>query len=207
MKLYLVRHGETPGNVQNFYQTAETPLTENGIEQAKKVSERFVGQKIDFIYSSTHLRARHTSQIISDKIGVPIETWEDLMEIKRPKEVRGKAGNDPEADKIMQDVILNFANNDWKYSDEENFFDLKARAEKVLGHLSAKHPTSHVICVSHGTFIKFLVATALFGENLTPEIFSTLRSRLQAENTGISVIDYNPQKGFKLHSWNDSSHL
>ncbi len=207
MKIFLVRHGETTGNVQDFYQTAETPLTKKGIAQANLVAKRFVGVPIDLIYSSSHIRAMNTAQIISDAIGVRVEMSQDLIEITRPKEVRGRAGNDPVAEKIMSQVKNNFGDKSWKYSDEENFFDLNDRADRILGHLEKFHQKEAVICVSHGTFIRFIVSKAIFGQGLTPEIFTKMRYGLGSNNTGVTILEKNKYGELKLEAWNDTSHL
>lgn len=207
MKLYLVRHGETEGNLQNFFQTAETQLTKTGIDQAKRVAKRLKNKKADIIYSSTHFRTMETSKIISKEIELPIEPWADLTEIRRPSEIRGKPTQDPEVAKIENLLAKNFTKKGWRYSDEENYDDLVRRARKVLDHLSSKHQDQTVLCVSHGTFIKTLLATALFGESLTPEIFSTLRHKMWAANTGITTIEHTEKHGWRLLTWNDASHL
>lgn len=207
MKLYLVRHGETTGNVSGMYQNEETPLTDRGIEQARQVAKRLTNKSIDLIYSSTHLRAHETAKIISESTGAVIELSPDLTEIRRPKEVRGKYDTDPETQKIMKKVIANFANNNWKYSDEENFFDLYERAVKVLTHLTKKHRGQTILCVSHGTFIKFLAFVAVFGNILTPELFMHMRHSFYAENTGITELNLEENGKWRLHTWNDMSHL
>ena len=207
MRIYLVRHGETTGNLNDFYQTSETPLTKTGIEQAKSVAKRFKNVKIDVIYSSTHLRAKNTAELISKQVKAKVELWESLMEIRRPKEVRGKSGSDPEAEKIMQQVVSKFSDKTWKYSDEENFYDLKERADLVIAHLLSKHKGDTIVCVSHGTFIKFLVTSVLLGDHINPENFNLLRHNLWAQNTGVSVIEYREDKGLRLLAWNDTSHL
>ena len=38
MAIYVVRHGETPGNVNRVLQTPETPLSERGLVQAERVT-------------------------------------------------------------------------------------------------------------------------------------------------------------------------
>lgn len=207
MKLYLVRHGQTTGNIGDLYQTESTPLTKTGEAQAKRAAKRLKNLGVDLIYSSTHDRAQKTSEIISAVIGAKVELWDKLMEIRRPKEVRGKSVDDPEADKIMQEVIKNFDNPNWKYSDEENFYDLSARAKNVLDHLLEHHKGQTIVCVSHGTFIKFLAASVVFREKLTPELFDLFRHHVWAQNTGITKIEYNEKHGFRLLSWNDTSHL
>jgi len=86
MKLYLIRHGESIANRVETDQSMEVSLSENGIEQAKMASKKLAGLKIDVIYSSTHLRAKQTAEVISRKINKPIEYWEDLIEADMPKE-------------------------------------------------------------------------------------------------------------------------
>lgn len=207
MIIYLVRHGETEGNRGDFHQTPRTPLTEHGILQAKKVAERLKVKEIDLIYSSTHDRAIKTAEFISKTLEIPIEPWGNLKEIKRPEEVIGKNIKDPEVVKIDNLVSSNFGKKGWKYSDEENFEDLNARAKQVLDHLLEKHSNQTVLCVTHGTFIKVLVSKAIFGEKLTPNVFSALRSGLRVENTGVSILRHTGEHGWGLISWNDTNHL
>ncbi|QQG41377.1 MAG: histidine phosphatase family protein [Candidatus Woesebacteria bacterium] len=207
MKLFLVRHGETTGNIGNLYQTSSTPLSTEGENQAKKVADRFKEANIDLIYSSAHMRAEETSKLISKETGAKIELWEKLMEIRRPSEVRGKRVDDPDVEKIMKEVTANFANRDWKYSDEENFFDLESRAVLVLDHLLTKHRDQTIICVSHGTFIKFLASKAIFRDKLTPEIFDLFRHHVWSANTGVTKLEYTERYGWRLSYWNDITHI
>ena len=67
--LYLMRHGETLFNELKLKQGwTDSPLTENGIEQAKKVAEYFKKNNIAFksAYSSTQERATDTLKIVTD---------------------------------------------------------------------------------------------------------------------------------------------
>jgi broad specificity phosphatase PhoE len=65
MKLIIVRHGETPDNINDISQgQRETVLTEKGREQAIKLAERLKDEKIDFIYSSDLKRTKQTLQEI-----------------------------------------------------------------------------------------------------------------------------------------------
>ncbi len=207
MKVYLVRHGETTGNVEGLHQVPETPLTKTGRQQAGSVAERLKNKDIDLIYSSPHERAKNTAKIISKSIERPVELWDDLTEIRRPKEIRGKSADNPAVKKIEDLVFENFGNSDWKYSDEENFYDLLSRSKNVLAHLLKNHKNQTIVCISHGTFIKMLAALAVFGDKLTPELFMAFRRHFIAENTGISVLKHTNDHGWGLQSWNDVSHL
>jgi len=207
MKLYLVRHGETVGNRANFHQVPETPLTEKGLAQAREVAKRLKKVDADLVYSSTNKRAVQTAEIIAKELGIAHEEWPDLIEIRRPKEIVGKSAEAPEIKKIEDTIFANFHVKGYRYSDEENFEDLVARADKVFDHLLEKHKDQTIICVSHGTFIKVLMVHAIFRVNLTPEIFSVIRHNFWAENTGVTILEHTDKHGFRLLSWNDTSHL
>jgi broad specificity phosphatase PhoE len=59
MYLYIIRHGETYGNLTGDGFT-ETDLTDKGLKQAFLLGERFKDEKIDAIYTSTLIRAVRT---------------------------------------------------------------------------------------------------------------------------------------------------
>lgn len=206
MKLYLVRHGESLANKEEFHHTPETPLSEDGIKQAEVVAERLKNIEIDFIYSSPQERAKQTAEIISKQKNLPIEFWDSLKEIKVPSEVWGKSINDPEIKKIGHTYDLKFLENE-RYTDDETFEELSDRGQDVLNHLFEKHKEMNVLCVSHSTMTKMIVAKILFGDTLTPKQFILLRKHLWVKNTGITICEHSEKYGWTLNTWNDSNHL
>jgi uncharacterized phosphatase len=207
MKIYLVRHGLSIGNKNHIHQFPDSSLSEEGQAQARAIAERVKNLPINFIYSSNIARAQETAKLIAEKSKHKIETWEELREIKRPSQILGKRGDSAEAKKFEEAMKDNYKNPYFKYSDEDSFSELKERAEKVLNHLVEKHTGENVLLVSHGTFIKMLVSFVVFGKNLTPEIFWDLREHTYAENTGISIVEHTPERGWRLLTFNDISHL
>ena len=103
MKLYLVRHGETDANRLGLSQSPKTPLSEDGLKQAKIVARRLAGIKIDIIYSSTYLRAKRTAEVISKEIDEPIEYWGKLIEAGSSEE--NFKGLNRRAEKILEHLI------------------------------------------------------------------------------------------------------
>ena len=60
MKLYIIRHGETPWNAEGRLQgQTDIPLNENGIRLAKITGEALKDVPFDFAISSPLKRARH----------------------------------------------------------------------------------------------------------------------------------------------------
>ena len=82
-KIYLMRHGETLFNTMDVNQgQCDSPLTENGIRQAKAAKAWFDAHNVHFdaVYSSTSERACDTAEIVSG--GMPYTL--SLIHISEP---------------------------------------------------------------------------------------------------------------------------
>lgn len=204
MKLYIVRHGQSVGNLQHRHQTRETPLSDEGQRQAQFLAQRFETIKLDKIYASTYERAHHTASIIATHLDMDIKTTDLLVEIIRPKEIENKHIYDPQVIAIKRKVFRNFTTHN-HYRDEENFYDLKKRVDQFIRSINPQSEES-VLVVSHGITIKMLVSRLVFGQLLTPELFVQIIDTWRTENTGISVCHWADNK-WNLTIWNDSAHL
>ncbi|MEK7180566.1 MAG: histidine phosphatase family protein [Patescibacteria group bacterium] len=208
-KIYLVRHGESEGNAEGIHQEAAAHLSEKGKMQARIIGERCAKFPLDLIISSTMLRAKETTEIIAKKIDKKLDYSDLFVECRRPKEVIGKPMASGEVLKARKVIRENFHIPDFRFSDEENFEDLKERARNALKYLEEREE-GYILVVTHGLFMKVLVALVLFEENLTPQEFLQLKSKLHIENTGITVLDFdqeNTQLVWNLLIWNDHAHL
>lgn len=70
--LVLVRHGESQWNLENrFTGWVDVPLSEKGVEEAKKAGERLKKENIHFdkAYTSDLQRAQNTLKLILEKLG------------------------------------------------------------------------------------------------------------------------------------------
>lgn len=204
-RIYFVRHGRTGGNEKGLWQTFDQPLSDHGRDQATKASKRFKNIKIDAIIASDMDRAFETAQIISADIGLEVIPTKLLHEIHRPEAVRGKPKTDEEIIRIMNEVEENWGNMDWKYADEENFYDLRDRVKEALDELLAL-PVDTIVAVTHEYVLRMIFAIIFFGEQLNPDLFKVVFKRLWAENTGISEFTFDEGK-WKMLTWNDHSHL
>lgn len=158
----------------------------------------------DIIISSDFVRATETATIIAEKTGHRVEFEPLFRELTRPSVIRGKYHTDPEAAKIIAFIADNFSDGT-KHSDEENFFDLKARAQKALSYLEERKE-NNLLVVTHGTFSHMLIGAMAFGKTLTPEEFLALDYFLHSTNTGITTCVFKEGK-WRLYTWNDCAHL
>ncbi len=109
----------------------------------------------------------------------------------------------------------NFHTPDWHYSDEENFEDLKERGLKALKKILSLSSLGHenVVVVTHGMFMKMLLAVMIMDKDLTSYEYSRIYGAFLTKNTGITMCDHAPVVlGERLHpwhitAWNDLAHL
>lgn len=81
MKLYLVRHGQSVGNVKKtFYGSTDYPLTDAGRAQARELGERLRDIPFSRCYASPYVRAHDTARLIVGSRGTPIEVRDGLRE-------------------------------------------------------------------------------------------------------------------------------
>ena len=96
---------------------------------------------------------------------------------------------------------------DWRFSDEETFTELKARALKILVYLK-EFSKKEALVVAHAEIIKTITAVMMFGEEMTPQEFNPWFSFAKLNNAGVTECswDYNLER-WRLVSWNDLRHL
>jgi len=208
-KIYFIRHGESEGNKGPVHQVPTCLLTEKGREQAAFIANRCAKFPIEVVISSALNRAKETAKIIVDKIGKPLEISDLFIERKGPTEQIGKLRNDPKVLAIGKTIKENFSIKGFRFSDEENFDDLKNRAIRALAFLRDRQE-ENILVVTHDFFMKTITAYAVFGEKLTAYECEQFFRGLRIENTGITILEFNdkePEPLWQLWIWNDHSHL
>jgi len=198
-RLFLVRHGETEWNTMKRVQGhTDTTLTEKGVDQARRISNRLYKENIDVIYASDLRRAYRTAEIIGDKLNLGVHSLQELREINfgcweglTANEVKEKYREEhllwmKEAHKL----ILPGA---------ETLLDVQQRIVKTVLELLKIHNNKNILLVSHGTAIKTLILGIL-------DIDISNYNKISLDNTSLSIIefrDFNPV----IRQLNDTSHL
>ncbi len=206
MKLYFVRHGETQSNLQKSVVSFNDELTDNGRKQVQQLAERISAISIDAILTSPHKRTEETAKIIAEKINTVPQSNPFLGEKKWPSEIEGKLLKDPEVEKILE--LLKEKNTiapNWHYSDEENFIDVKKRAELFIEYISNLAYAS-ILAVSHEYVIKMVIAVMMHGDRLSYEIFRNFFKFTSLGNTSLTLCE-KEQDEWKLITLNDQQHL
>jgi probable phosphoglycerate mutase len=83
VKLYLVRHAQTAGNVRGALDTAlpGSSLTELGLGQAAALAERLGDQPIAGVYASHAIRAQQTAAPLAVKLGLEVKVIDGVKEV------------------------------------------------------------------------------------------------------------------------------
>ena len=77
-ELWLVRHGETEWSRDHKHTSlTDLPLTDNGVQTARKLEERLSGTQFDLVLTSPRERARRTAELAGFR---DAEVVEDLVE-------------------------------------------------------------------------------------------------------------------------------
>lgn len=136
LQLYLIRHGESMGNIETDepFDKTNPPLTSHGKKQAEALGKRFEGLGEFTLYASPLDRARETAAYISNNM--IIDSW--LLE-KGMRQTDGGFEDFDETDARCYE-----------------------RAKKVIEKIKAKHRShENVIIVAHGMFLNQLIKAAL----------------------------------------------
>ncbi len=205
MKVYFVRHGETTYNASNVFQPLDASLSELGLKQAKFVAERFTSIPIDVILSSPLLRTQQTANEINKTLNKGIVWIDELKEFRRPTEFINKNPSSKEVSDVKKLFKENQHDSNWHYSDEENFFDVKKRALKLIEIINSRSE-KNILAVTHGEFLRMVIGVMYLGENITVDEYAKLQKFLKTINTGITVVVKEDDK-WKLLTWNDHAHL
>lgn len=200
-RFYFVRHGETILNAEHVRQGESGALSEQGRRQAERAGRYLKRFSIKGILSSPYERARETAQIINRHLNVPVAYSPLLVERRNPSEIIGKKDDDPAVVKIVDQMDRSYHNDTYRFSDEENFEDLKKRARRALAFLS--HRGEDETCVvTHSLFLKMLIAYLLYRKRLHAADYTKLSFFNASDNANITVCEFHPWKRFsKTRGW------
>lgn len=177
MAIVLVRHGETASNAQRVLQHPETPLSERGLAQARRVAERLARTRVAEIVASDYARALTTAELIRDACGAPLAIDPELRE-RNFGDLRGRAyadlGFDPFAPGYTPPA-------------GESWDDLHARVDRIWARVGGRAAglAGDLVLVTHGLVCHSLVSRRidLAGDTCGPGRFA---------NTSVTIVDAVP---------------
>ncbi len=184
----MIRHGESILNAEHIRQGREGGLSDLGKEQAEKTGERFAKVRFDVMLVSPFQRTVETADIISKhlKLSKSQEYVELLGERRNPTEIINKSADLPEIKQIIDTIDKSYHSDDFRYSDEENFTDLRDRAVLLLDYLAHRREDK-ILVVTHSIFLKMIAAVINSGPKLTAEKYNLMSFLNSSNNASVTV--------------------
>lgn len=207
MKLYLIRHGESLGNVSgNLTSTTDFELTERGRQQAQRAGnalrEELEGKAVT-AYCSSLLRARQTLEEILSCIGQGDLEFTQTADLKEMDVGILEGMPFEEQARKYPDIDMSRGLSSIQTPEGESFQDLKNRVQRFWDdHLKEVHKEENMLIVSHGITLRVLTNLLLKRPDGDVDCLNWM------ENTAVTVLDFDEEKGcFLIERLNDYSHL
>lgn len=201
MKIYLVRHAESIGNISpSFNGQKDVPLSENGRKQATLLRKFFENVEIDKIYTSTLKRTIETADLA---IPGKRDTFISLDSIR---EINGGDWEGRHYDEIFEKWGDEFRK--WRETPHEaqppngeNIYDVFDRVTATLEKITSENAGDSTIAIfAHGAVIKTIIA---FIRSLP---LSSLTDIAWYENSSVTEIIYEDGL-YRLGFYDNHEHL
>ncbi len=196
MRLILVRHGQTPSNVDHLLDTEEpgADLTDLGRVQAAALPEALGGEPIEAVYASILVRTQQTAAPLAAALGLEVQIRAGLREISAGR--LEMLGDDTSVQRYLDTVFAwSDGDLDLRLAGGENGDEVYARFDAVVAEIVASG-VGTAVAVSHGAVIRSW--TAARAENVTTE-HAALHG---LSNTGAVVLDGGPGPGaWRVLTW------
>lgn len=194
-KMYLVRHGETEWNVKGIFQGhSDSPLTDNGVSQAKAVAEQLFDVEFTQVFTSDLGRSKRTAEIIAAERDLAVVTTKALREVHlgrfegQPvkrflKELR---------EKIEKRAALS-SWDEWKQfeldPEIESVEQIMSRVLRFLREVAVGYPGENVLLTTHGGVLRHLLSELGFTDNWEyPAVKITNTAWIQLDSDGVDFF-------------------
>ncbi len=195
--LTLIRHGETPANLEGVWHgSTDTPLTDRGTQQALRVARHVAECHADAaaLYASDLQRARETARAIERAVGLPLVLDPHLREYDLG-EWEGKSYRELHE----QHRLWHHMKRDPDFAPHggESPRQVTERCVVALRRICASHPGERVLVVAHGGVLAMALGALLDGD------YGQWRRVM--DNCAVTELVIEPKP--ELLSFNYTSHL
>ncbi|RUP28309.1 MAG: histidine phosphatase family protein [Mycolicibacterium sp.] len=221
MTITFIRHGQSYGNTSGNIDT-QVPgpvLTPDGQQQAKDIAAQLGDRNFDAIYASTMVRTQQTATPLSQYLGLPITVLPGLQEIEAGKyegtpERAGLFGYltaplawaglsvTPPPNISFNPIAPNLDAFIPSAADPTTGLNGHQFEDRVNGALQTIYDNGdrNAAVFSHGGTI--MIWTMMNAKNLSAEQKIMLFTQHPLGNTGVVVVEGNPEDGWNLVEWN-----
>lgn len=200
VRLYLVRHCQTVGNLTGIFQGGvDTEPSEKGLVQLDLLALRFRNIPLDSIYTSPLGRAVKTAEAINRFHGVPVYQEDGLREISVGKMDGTSWKSIPER---YPESARQWNETPWLFASDggETMVQVYNRVSAAFEKIARANEGKTLALISHGCALRNLLCYCL-GKKI-----EELGGVEFGCNTAVSLVEYD-QGSCKVVFRNDASHL
>lgn len=155
MKIYLIRHGQTTGDIENRYGGSyDDHLSGEGETQAQNLAEKLASSGIQIILCSPLIRAQETAKIINTKLNCEIKTIDDLRERNQNGVLSGMTRDEAKSKyPELTEQVKDYKN---QIEGAESYSDFVERIKKAFTEAGDTAGYSTIGIVTHGGPIRVI---------------------------------------------------
>ncbi len=205
-RLYLVRHGENPANInkQFSYRLVDYPLNKKGVLQARQTAEYFKDKQIDEIYASPLRRTVETAEIIGAPLGLTPHIVENFREMNVGEIEKFPPSAENWALHIRITDAWHHGEKEARFPGGENYIELWTRYEAGLKSVLEGKDEKNILIAGHGGLFVHTLAD-LCGNTTTWE--EDLSINHNCSITEVLVSYSGNRLNGELVRWADHRHL
>ena len=200
--IYLIRHAQSIGNIEKrLTGRVDYPLTDEGNNQVKKLTNTLKDIHFDVAYSSPLSRAVETIKPLAELNNLKITKEDNLSEMYFG------IYDGYKWDKVNE-IDLSISNNRVKTNEisgipnQEDTKQVEDRMYKVISDITDNNKGKTILMASHG------VAIEAFLRKISGEPFNINKQEYSQKNTSINIVQYDEENDkFEIKLLNDLKHL
>ena len=149
MKIYLIRHGQTTGDVEDRYGGSyDDELSDKGKIQVQELANKISDSGIQILFCSPMIRTQQTAKVLKEKIGCEMKTIEDLRERNKNGILSGMTKSEAKIKypKLVEEV-KDYRNHIQGAESQEDFVE---RIKKAFMEVTGVTDYSTIGIVTHG---------------------------------------------------------
>ncbi len=164
-KIMLIRHPEIEDAKQlKYFGITDVALSEQGYKQAERLAEFLSNKQVKTVYSSHLHRAKHTAQLVADKLNLPLNVTPELREVNFGRWEGNSYQEMIDNDEGLYQAWLGMSP-EFRFPEGESLGEFYQRVtkeyERILADNNDTQDGELIVIVAHGGVIKLLLADLL----------------------------------------------
>jgi probable phosphoglycerate mutase len=199
-RIFLIRHGATVLSAEDrFAGAVDVPLSDEGRQQAQRLSMRLATEPVQGVYASDMARTLETARILAAAHGLEVQPRPALREIAHG---HWEQKTRKEVEQLYPEEAFEWERDPYTFAPAggESGLAVTARALPALLDLVRAHRGQGVIVVSHKATIRLMLSSLL---GFDPRRY---RDNLDQSPAALNIVDFKDPTRARLTLFNDTSH-